>query len=38
MIVLEDCCCALSAEEHEQSIAGIKRFCRLTNSRDVIFE
>jgi len=38
MVVLEDCCCALSAEEHAQSIAGLKRFCRLTSSQDVVFE
>ncbi|MBB3181405.1 cysteine hydrolase [Variovorax sp. Sphag1AA] len=38
MVVLEDCCCALSAEEHEQSISGLKRFCRLTSSQDVVFE
>ncbi|SCK21739.1 Nicotinamidase-related amidase [Variovorax sp. HW608] len=38
MVVLEDCCCALSAEEHAQSIAGLKRFCRLASSQDVVFE
>lgn len=38
VVVLEDCCCALSAEEHEQAVAGFKRFCRLTTSQDVVFE
>jgi hypothetical protein len=38
IVVLEDACCALSAEEHEGAIRGLLRFCRLTNSRDVVFE
>ena len=38
IVVLEDGCCALSAEEHEGAIRGLQRFCRLTNSRDVVFE
>ena len=38
VVVLEDCCCALSAEEHEQAIAGLGRFCRLSSSQDVVFE
>ena len=38
IVVLEDACCALSAEEHEGAIRGLQRFCRLTNSRDVVFE
>lgn len=37
VVVLEDCCCALSAEEHEASIKGLQRFCRITNSHDVEF-
>lgn len=37
MVVLEDCCCALSAEEHAASISGLQRFCRITNSVDVTF-
>jgi nicotinamidase-related amidase len=37
IVVIEDACCALSAEEHEQAIAGLKRFCRLTTSHDVVF-
>ena len=38
MVLLEDCCCALSAEEHEGSIKALQRFCRITTSRDVMFE
>jgi nicotinamidase-related amidase len=38
IVLLEDCCCALSAEEHEHALQGLKRFCRITNSQDVIFE
>ncbi|HEY0294437.1 MAG TPA: cysteine hydrolase [Bordetella sp.] len=39
MVVLEDCCCALSAEEHDGAIKSLQRFCcRVTNSRDVVFE
>jgi nicotinamidase-related amidase len=38
MVLLEDCCCALSAEEHEGSIKGLQRFCRITSSKDVVFE
>lgn len=38
MIVLEDCCCGLSAEEHEIAIKSMQRFCTLTTSQDVVFE
>lgn len=38
MTVLEDCCCGLSAEEHENAIKGLQRFCRITTSREVVFE
>lgn len=38
MIVLEDCCCGLSAEEHEGAIKSMQRFCQITNSNDVVFE
>lgn len=38
IIVLEDCCCAPSAEEHDNAIQGLKRFCTLTTSLDVHFE
>ena len=38
MVLLEDCCCALSAEEHESAIKLLQRFCRVTTSSDVAFE
>ena len=38
MIVLEDCCCGLSAEEHDIAIKSLQRFCQIANSPDVIFE
>jgi nicotinamidase-related amidase len=37
IVVLEDCCCGTSAEEHEQAINGLKRFCKLTTSTEVQF-
>ncbi len=37
MVVLEDCCCALSTEEHAAAIGGLQRFCRITNSVDITF-
>jgi nicotinamidase-related amidase len=38
MIVLDDCCCALSAEEHEGALKLLQRFCRIGSSGDVTFE
>jgi nicotinamidase-related amidase len=38
IVVLEDACCALSAEEHDNAIKGLKRFCKITTSTDVMFE
>ncbi len=38
MVLLEDCCCALSTEEHESAIKLLQRFCMITSSRDVAFE
>jgi len=39
MVILEDGCCALSAEEHAASIAGLKRFCiDITTCDKVRFE
>lgn len=38
MVLLEDCCCALSTEEHESSIKSLQRFGKITTSRDVTFE
>jgi nicotinamidase-related amidase len=37
MVVLEDCCCGLSAEEHEGAIKSLQRFCRMTTSAEVAF-
>jgi nicotinamidase-related amidase len=36
--VLEDACCGLSTEEHESALKNLQRFCRITNSQDVVFE
>jgi nicotinamidase-related amidase len=38
MVVLEDACCGLSTEEHENAIKGLQRFCRITTTQDVVFE
>lgn len=38
IVVLEDGCCGVTAEEHENAIKGLQRFCRVTNSQDVVFE
>ena len=38
MVVLEDACCGLSSDEHESAIKGLQRFCRITTSREVVFE
>ena len=38
MVLLEDCCCALSAEEHESAIKLLQRFCKITSSTDAAFE
>jgi nicotinamidase-related amidase len=37
MVLLEDCCCALSAEEHASAIKLLQRFCQVTTSKDVVF-
>jgi nicotinamidase-related amidase len=34
MVVLEDCCAAPTAQEHENSIGSISRFCKVVSSRD----
>jgi nicotinamidase-related amidase len=36
--VLEDGCCGLSTEEHDSALKNLQRFCRITHSRDVVFE
>lgn len=38
MIVLEDCCAAPAATEHDNSIQSIGRFCTVTTSADVVFQ
>lgn len=38
MVLLEDCCCALSAEEHESAIKSLQRFCKVATSTDAVFE
>ena len=38
IVVLEDCCCGISTEEHDNAIKGLQRFCRTTTSHDVVFE
>jgi nicotinamidase-related amidase len=38
MIVIEDACCGLSAEEHEMAIKSLQRFCKITTSAEVTFE
>jgi nicotinamidase-related amidase len=38
MVVLEDCCCGTSSEEHSIAIKSLKRFCLITTSTDVEFE
>ncbi|WP_250470000.1 cysteine hydrolase [Caballeronia sp. GAFFF2] len=36
--VLEDCCCALTAEEHASAVQNLKRFCSWSNSVEYAFE
>ncbi|MDR5781101.1 cysteine hydrolase [Caballeronia sp. LZ065] len=36
--VLEDCCCALTAEEHASAVQNLKRFCAWSNSVEYAFE
>jgi nicotinamidase-related amidase len=38
MVLLEDCCCASSAQEHDISIESLQRFGRITKSTEVVFE
>lgn len=37
IVVLDDCCAALSAEEHACSISGLGRYCTVTTSTAVDF-
>src|SRR5690606_27109543 len=36
MILLEDCCCAGSQEEHDLGIKSLERFCTVTTSKEVM--
>lgn len=38
VILIEDCCCAMSKEEHACSIAGLARYCTITTSSEVEFK
>jgi nicotinamidase-related amidase len=38
MIVIEDGCCGLSAEEHDLASKSLQRFCKMTVSTAVTFE
>lgn len=38
MVLLEDCCCALSTEEHESSVKSLQRFGKITTTAEVTFE
>ncbi len=38
MVVIEDGCSAMSAQEHEEAIKSLQRFCRITTSKDVAFD
>jgi nicotinamidase-related amidase len=38
MVVLEDCCCGLSVEEHEGAMKSFQRFCKISDSGSVVFE
>lgn len=38
IVVLEDCCAGITAEEHDNALKGLQRFCTITNSKDVVFE
>jgi nicotinamidase-related amidase len=38
IVVLEDCCCGLTVEEHDIAIKSMQRFCTITTSEEVVFE
>jgi nicotinamidase-related amidase len=38
MVVLEDCCCGLTVDEHEGAMKSMQRFCKITSSTAVTFE
>lgn len=37
VVLLEDCCAAHSAQEHENSVQSLGRFCTVTTSDQVVF-
>lgn len=37
VVILDDCCCAASEEQHRGVIDGIKRFAKITTSKEVDF-
>lgn len=38
MVILEDCCCGLTTEEHEIAMKSLERFCEITTSTNVQFK
>lgn len=36
-VLIEDCCCAITAEEHRESINTLRGFGTVTNVADVSF-
>jgi nicotinamidase-related amidase len=36
MVVLEDCCCAHSEQEHANSMGSLARFCKIATSQETI--
>ncbi len=38
MVVLDDCCCGLTTEEHEIAMKSLERFCKTVTSTTVEFE
>jgi len=37
MVLIEDCCCALSEKEHEAAVDSLRRFCRVITLADLKF-
>jgi len=38
IVVLEDCCCGLTTEEHDIAMKSMERFCHISSTADVVFE
>lgn len=36
-VILEDCCCGATAEEHDYALAGLRRFAEIATSASVAF-